>query len=250
MAAGAALAHRHTPIERALVIGAGVGISSVSLAGIDGISVDGYEINQTLKRVLRDYPDGTLHSAERDNIHWRWSDARTGLALDDTTYDIILSAPLQLKQAGSSLLLSTEYLRLVKSRLAPGGVLAIYSFEGEPEQAWLIQRTIAEHFKHRVSWARGTVTIASDQPIELTQHAFDLAIARPDKLFGEMRALDGRLRAEGAPAGLFGWYDGETAFPVMADQLITDDWPLVEYPAIAHKLVHAVPRNTNAENHD
>jgi predicted membrane-bound spermidine synthase len=226
MAFAGAMAHADPHPRRALVVGAGVGISSVCLAGIDGLQVDGYEINHTLRRVLDDYPSQTLFSLQSPRIDWRWMDARTGMALDPTRYDILLSAPLYLRQAGSSLLLSVEYLRLAKSRLAEGGVLVVYSNEGSEGQTRLIQRTLSEVFRYRVSWDDGTVTAAADHPIALTREALAARLTLPDHLYAEARTLDAERADDG---GLWGLYDGPGAEVDPTDRVISDDDPLVEY---------------------
>jgi len=237
MAFAAVVAHGERRPERALVIGAGVGISGVSLAGVRGLQIDGYEINHTLLRVLRDYPDQTLGSLAHPRLRWIWQDARTGLALDETAYDVILSAPLYLRQAGSSLLLSREYLRLVRSRLAPDGVLAVYSNEGSPAQTRLVQATLDALFVHRATWYDGLVTVASDRPLDLTRAQLDAMLARPDPLFAEARWLDSSMAEAG---GLYSWYDGDRYGGVLADRVITDDQPLVEYPELAERWVGTV----------
>ena len=243
MAATAVMAHGDDP-QRALVIGAGVGISSVTLEGVEGLAVDGYEINHTLLRVLEDYPAQTLGALDQPRIRWIWQDARTGLALDPTRSDVILSAPLPLRQAGSSLLLSTEYLRLVKSRLAPDGVLAVYSNEGSEAQTLLVHRTVAEHFRYQVTWYDGVVTLASDEPIHFSQAMLAERMQRSDRLYRELAGLDEQLRADGWDDGVWSWYDGPLEGGMVADEPITDDRPLVEYPQLAESLVHPVERTT------
>ena len=233
MAAAAVLAHREGPLERALVIGAGVGVSGVTLAGVDGLQVDGYEINTTLRRVLSDMPAQTLGALHHPQLHWIWQDARTGLALNTAQYDIILSAPLHLRQAGSSLLLSQEYLRLVKSRLKPDGVVAIYSNEGVDAQNHLIQRTVSEAFADRTTWHDGLVTVASDHPIVTDESHLLARMQSPGALFEQMRLLDRDERAQGRP-GLIGQWDGPSA-PAETTLSITDDWPLIEYPTVAEQ---------------
>jgi spermidine synthase len=234
MAFGSVMAHHDRAPREALVVGAGVGISSATLAGVEGLEVEGYEINHTLQRVLRDYPHRTMDVLSAPDIRWRWQDARTGMALDPKRYDILLSAPLYLRQAGSSLLLSVEYLRLAKSRLKEGGVLAVYSNEGSDAQTRLVQATLAEVFPHRVTWYDGVVTIASDRPVDVSREDLERALRRPDRLFQEARRLDEELRADG---GLYGWYDGDKYTKVLADQVISDDRPLVEYPDLADRWV-------------
>ena len=107
-------------------------------------------------------------------------------------------------------------------------------------QRLLVQRTLAELFAHRVSWYDGLVTICSDAPIEVDEAILDAWMARPDVLSQQMRVLDASLRAEGR-GGLIGLYDGADALPLVADRPITDDWPLLEYPALAEAIVEAVP---------
>lgn len=239
MATAAVVAHPGAP-RRALVIGAGVGITSATLAGVPGLQIDGYEINRTLRRVLEALPGQTLDALNQPQITWIWDDARTGLALNETRYDVILSAPLHLRQAGSSQLLSVEYLRLVKSRLNEDGVLAVYANEGEPAQALLVQRTLAEAFAYRVSWYDGLVTVASDRPITVTADTLAVWMQRDGQLAAEMRRLDAELIVQGY-GGLIGLYDGEQRLTEVAHHPITDDWPLLEYPALAERWVEAVP---------
>lgn len=234
MAFAAVMALEDPHPEDALVIGAGVGISGVTLAGVEGLHVDGYEINHTILRVLQDHPERTLNALTSPDIAWRWQDARTGMALDEKRYDVILSAPLYLRQAGSSLLLSREYLRLLKSRLREGGVVAVYSNEGSDAQTRLVQRTLSELFAYRVTWFDGLVTVASDSPIEVTEERLERRLKRPDRLYQEARLLDAQLSDEG---GLWGWYDGDATARVLADRPITDDQPLVEYPELAERWV-------------
>ncbi len=238
MAMAAVLAHEGAP-KRALVIGAGVGVSSVTLAGVQDLQVDGYEINHTLRRVLEAWPDRTLNALHHPQLRWIWQDARVGLALDETRYDIILSAPLHLRQAGSSMLLSEEYLRLVRSRLAPGGILAVYANEGEAAQALLVQRTLANLFPYRVAWYEGFVTVVSDRPIDVSPARIAARMAQGDRLAEEMRILDAELSADGGE-GIFGLFEGEPTAGLVADRPITDDQPLLEYPSLAESRVQAV----------
>jgi len=242
MAAAAVLAHPSPSPRRALVVGAGVGVSGVTLAGVNGLKVDGYEINRTLRRVLQAMPDLTLDALNHKSLRWIWQDARTGLALDETRYDIILSAPLHLRQAGSSQLLSREYLRLVKSRLEPGGVLAVYSHEGLPAQALLVQRTLADAFRHRTTWMDGMITVASDRPIRMDQALLERRMKREDTLYRQMRSLNKGMTMRGED-GVFSMWDGpDSGSGEVANISITDDWPLLEYPDVARALVRPVKR--------
>ena len=221
-------------------MGAGVGVSGVTLAVIFFKQKTAYEINRTLRRVLEALPDMTLGALNHKSLKWIWQDARTGLALDETRYDIILSAPLHLRQAGSSQLLSQEYLRLVKSRLQPGGVLAVYSHEGLPSQGLLVQRTLADAFRHRTTWLDGMITVASDRPIKMDRALFERRMKRPDLLYRQMESLNKGMSMRGEE-GVFSMWDGpDSGNREVANISITDDWPLLEHPEVARALVRAV----------
>jgi len=228
------------PLEDALVIGGGVGISATTIAGLEGVSVDTYEINTTLQDLLRERPEETLHSLDNPRIHWMWQDARSGLALNEKQYDLIMSAPLLLRAAGSSSLLSLEYLDLVKSRLRPGGVVVVYANEGWQEQYLLIQRTLAERFRYRVTWKDGLVTVCSDEPFQLTRRWLGARMAADDAFGAELARADVVARHDGWVGGLWGMYAGDEGVDWVADRPITDDDPLLEYPEIAEALVEGV----------
>jgi spermidine synthase len=105
------IAHPTGRIQRGCVIGLGTGISSATLAKLNSIvAVDTYEINPTLEYVLRPYRDGTLGILDNPKNRMLWRDARAGLALGSEQYDVVVTQPLYLKQAGSGLLNSREFL--------------------------------------------------------------------------------------------------------------------------------------------
>lgn len=240
MVVAAVLAHRDEPLHDALVVGNGIGITAVTLTKIDGLEVDAYEINRTLARLLADRPAGTLYSATHPRIRVRWQDGRSGLALDEKRYDLVISAPLHLRAAGSSNLLSREYFELVRSRLKPNGVVALYSQEGKPEQAEIIRATVRSVFAHSETFLGGVLTVASDAPIEITADAFRRRIAREDPLFREMATLDRLLRRQGQ-GRLIDRFDAKRLPTRPTLHLVTDDRPLVEYSAIAARLLARTP---------
>jgi spermidine synthase len=222
------------PMTDAMVVGNGVGLTATTLSRVNGLKVDTYEINHTFKRVLSNFPEGTLEVATNPQVNIMWRDARTGMALDPKSYDIIISAPLYLTQAGSSLLLSREYLTLAKSRLKPGGVFVMYSHEGVPEQALLIQHTVRKVFLHARTFFQGLVTVASDAPIEITEESIAARLERPDPFYREAAAVNRIL--EGRGTALHRMIDPiEELIPTR--YLVTDDHPLVEYPDVAARLM-------------
>ncbi|MEZ4281935.1 MAG: hypothetical protein R3F21_20215 [Myxococcota bacterium] len=236
MAVAGVLAHGDEPISDALVVGNGIGITAVTLTKIDGLDVDAYEINRTLETLLALEPARTLYSATHPRIRIRWQDGRSGLALDPKPYDLIISAPLHLRAAGSSNLLSREYLELVRSRLKPGGVVVLYSQEGRPEQAEIIRATVRSVFAHTVTFLDGVITVASDAPIEISQARLRERLEREDPLYREIAEFE-RFLARSKKGRLLERFDAEPLPVREGAPLITDDHPLVEYAGVAAKLL-------------
>jgi len=157
-------------VHDVLVIGLGAGITAATLAGVDQVeAVDVYEINRTLTQVLDAYPEGTLHVGTNPRVRILWRDGRTGLALNQKTYDLITQQPLYLKQAGSSTLLSREYLQLARSRLKPRGIMAVYANSaGNEEEGLLVRQTVHSVFPYCESFEHGYLILASESPIDLS----------------------------------------------------------------------------------
>ncbi|MBY0400823.1 methyltransferase [Myxococcota bacterium] len=236
MVVAGVLAHRDEPLEDALVVGNGIGITAVTLTRIEGLEVDAYEINRTLAKLLALEPARTLYSATHPRIRIRWQDGRSGLALDPKRYDLIISAPLHLRAAGSSNLLSREYLALARSRLKEHGVLVLYSQEGRPEQGELIRATVRSVFAYSETFLDGVLTVASDTPIEITAAKLRARLEQGDPLAREMADFDRMLRRS-RQGRLFDRFDSKR-LPVRATEYrITDDHPLVEYAEVTARLL-------------
>jgi spermidine synthase len=214
-----------------------VGLTATELTLIDGVRVDAYEINHTLKRVLEDYPAGTLNLLDNDRVNLIWQDARSGLALNPKKYDIIISAPLHLRQAGSSILLSREYLLLVKSRLKPGGVVALYSHEGAKVQSRLVRNTIRSVFPYSNTFLDGLIAVASDSPVRVEKGEILERLRSAGPIFEQVQVNESSrgksvLTAMDVPP--LEWR--------LFDLVVTDDHPLVEYPRMLRTIVQARSR--------
>jgi len=232
MVIAAYLSHSESPIGDALVVGSGVGLTATGLTLIDGVYVDAYEINHTLKRVLEDYPKETLNLLDNDRVNITWQDARSGLALNPKKYDIIISAPLHLRQAGSSILLSREYLLLVKSRLKQGGVVALYSHEGPRLQSRLVRSTVRSVFRYSSTFSDGIITVASDSPIRVDREDIIERLRTAGPIFEQVQMHE-RSNRKSVLAAM----DMPPLEWRLFDLVVTDDHPLVEYPRILRAIV-------------
>ncbi len=245
MAVAGVLAHGDEPLEDALVVGNGIGITAVTLTKVEGLQVDAYEINRTLAKLLALEPERTLYSATHPRIRIRWQDGRSGLALDPKRYDLIISAPLHLRAAGSSNLLSREYLALARSRLKPNGVMVLYSQEGRPEQGELIRATVRSVFAHSETFLNGVLTVASDAPIEITSETLRERLERDDPLSREIAEFD-RFLARSKQGRLLDRFDASRLPVRTSEYVVTDDHPLVEYATVAARLMAAAARDADA----
>jgi spermidine synthase len=234
------LAHPTGRIHDALVVGMGSGTTAATLAKYESIKVvDVYDINQTLKRVLELYPQGTLHVAENPKINIIWQDGRTGLALQSKKYDVITQQPLYLKQAGASILLSKEYFQLVSKRLKENGVFCVYA-NGTPEQALAVRQTAFEVFPHMLVLHKGYTLILSSTPLDFSQ-------TRLEALVNQKGALWNEIRQYSESVGKEKWQRyTEPSNLVLANSnvAIHDNFPIVEYPVHLRRILEAMDFKT------
>jgi spermidine synthase len=225
------------PVEEALVIGLGCGATAHVLSGMEELQIDVYDINGTLRRILDDFPEGTFGLTENEQVRIEWRDGRTGLALNPKQYDIITQQPLYLMQAGSGILLSREYFELVRSRLKPGGVFCAYTYDLENgSQSLLVRQTAQQVFRHCESFWNGWLIVASDEPLDLDPESWKHKRMRRNRLYAEIRAFDRTAPRRERPT-LFEACDHRQINWDSRGRIVTDDHPLVEYPAAAKRLV-------------
>lgn len=234
MAANPLVAHPAAENLDTLVIGLASGITARTLAISDRVRrVDAYEINAKLSKLFEDYPEGCLNVATNPKVQIYYEDGRTGLAIRKKQYDLITQAPLYLKQAGSSALLSVEYMRLVKRRLRDDGIFCVYC-RGTDAQAKVVRRTAKEVFPYTESCGNGYMILASGQPIVFDAERIDAFAA------GSADQFDRELQQYGTDT-LAMQLDRPRLASGVSQILVTDDHPIVEYPEILERLTSPQP---------
>lgn len=163
-------------------------------------------------------------------------DGRRFLHRSRETFDVItIDPPPPVEAAGSSLLYSTEFYDLLKTRLNPGGLLQQWTPPGEPMIESAIARALADSFPHVIAFrsfdGRGTHFTASMTPIAIpTVEDFLARLPEPARRdvvewnTGELRDVQTFIRTV-----LNGRVPMDHLLTADPDVVISDDRPFNEY---------------------
>ena len=132
--------------ERALVIGVGTGITAGAAASLFE-ETTGVEINPAVAAALPKFSEHNFSLLQQPKFKLVLDDGLSFLATTDHRYDAIISTVTSPLYFSSSKLYTLEFFQLAKSRLAPGGVYAMW-FDSRvtPEGAKIIFETIRQTF--------------------------------------------------------------------------------------------------------
>jgi predicted membrane-bound spermidine synthase len=121
----AALPLAHNPdAKRAAVIGIGTGLTTHTLLANLGLErVDTIEIEPAMAEAARGFAPRNSAAFADPRSHVLFDDAKTYFSTRNEQYDIIISEPSNPWVSGVSSLFTTEFYRLVRRYLKPGGVL-------------------------------------------------------------------------------------------------------------------------------
>ncbi len=212
-------------IDNAMIVGLGTGITAGTLAKSSQIKkIRSYEINRSIELIMREYPKQTLGILTNPKSEIIWQDARTGMALDEKKFQLISQQPLYLMQAGSSNLLSEEYLRLVSKRLTDNGIFLVYAnSKGNQAQKMVVRKTLENIFPYCMSFMKGYTYIVSRSPIIFTRESIERKLAADDdELIKEIKArmtIDEIMKLQDAPD------DSWKKCPIT----VKDNFPILEY---------------------
>lgn len=222
-------------IDKALVIGTGTGITVGTLAKYSYIDkIKTYDINQSIDLILTDFATGTLNIRNNPKVELIWEDARSGLSLSEEKYQLISQQPLYLKQAGSSNLLSEEYLKVIYNRLSEKGVFLVYANTlGNEAQKLVVQKTLNKVFPYCISFLDRYLYVVSKSPIVFTRESIQEKLEiENDDLIAEIKStysLEDIMKLKDQDN------DAWKACPIT----ITDDCPILEYPNELTKMSQA-----------
>lgn len=215
------------PIDDAMIIGLGTGITAGTLAKSSQIKkIRSYDINRSIELIMKAYPKQTLNILEDPKSEIIWQDARSGLALDEKKFQLISQQPLYLKQAGSSNLLSEEYLRLVSSRLTDDGIFLVYAnSQGNQAQKMVVRKTLESVFPHCMSFMGGYMYVVSRSPIVFSRESVEKKLSATDD------ALINEIKSHMSLEEIMKLHDAPDDSWKKCNITIRDDYPILEYPA-------------------
>jgi spermidine synthase len=180
MLLGAAGALLHPAPRRVFAVGVGSGGTPYGAAAVPEVrELRAVELVAPALAVLHQHaalrPDGAVALLLADPRVWMEAgDGRRALARSPAgSWDVIQADAIYPQTSHSGLLYSREYMELVRSRLAPGGLAVQWA------PSWAVVQTFVAVFPHVVLLRPANVLIGSDQPIPDARERLLQRLAEP-----------------------------------------------------------------------
>jgi spermidine synthase len=142
-------------LEKVFVVGFGTGVSAGELMALDGTrSVTVAEISPAVIEASPLFDSFNQGASRNPKLEVVVSDAYRALIRSGSTYDLIVSEPSNPWVSGVEMVYTKEFLEVVKSHLAPGGIYAqwMHQYETDDESVELVLRTYDAVFDHTTVW--------------------------------------------------------------------------------------------------
>ncbi len=170
--------------QRALVIGLGTGVTLGAVAAYPFERIDVAEISPSIVEAARLYYAGpSLGALDDPRTRLLLDDGRSVLLVGDEPYDLVTIELTSVWFAGASALYSEEFYRLVKRRLAPGGVLQqwVQLHHLRPRELGVVVRTLRRAFEHVALFEGGAqgILVASATPLVASRARLERLDALP-----------------------------------------------------------------------
>ncbi len=224
---------RADPPKATLVICLGMGTTFRSLASWE-VRTTAVELVPSVRDAFGFYFDDAPSVLARPHTQIVVDDGRRFLNRTNERFDLVtLDPPPPVEAAGSSLLYSVEFYRVLRARLSPGGVLQQWFPGGEEAILRAVANSVRQVFPHvkvfRSIEGSGYHFIASDRTLETP--AVDLAMSRmpPSATRDLMEWHPGREARDLWRDMLKQELDINTLTPRGSPLAVTDDRPFNEY---------------------
>jgi spermidine synthase len=231
----------------ALVIGMGTGITAGALTKYPDLRRQ--VVAELLPAVVRAAPlfQGNFAAGSVDSrLDIRLRDGRRELLQNPEEYDVITLEPPPPSAAGVVNLYSSDFYKLARSRLRPGGILAQWwplPTQNDEDSRSLV-RSFLDSFPYVSLWTteiHEMLLVGSNQPIELNVASMTARFNLP----GVREAL-GEVGISSLPALLAAWITGRPGLEQYVGDApaVTDDRPRIEYATWVRRgeFVRVLPR--------
>ncbi|MBI3448134.1 MAG: fused MFS/spermidine synthase [Acidobacteria bacterium] len=221
--------------RRALVIGWGSGATAGSMLTLPSLqTLRAVEIEPAVIEASHFFREFNHDPYGDPRLSLEINDARHALLVDDTTYDVIVSEPSNPWLSGPSRLFTREFFEIVRSRLAPDGILCqwVQLYGLDPDAYRALLRTLGSVFEDVVV-VKGspgdTLVMASPKRIR-----FDVARMAERMAIPSVAADLSRLQIADPETLLTRFRVGGRAMTAFAGvgPLNTDDNALIEFAAL------------------
>lgn len=221
----------HPAPQDVLIVGLGGGATAGALAQHAPRRMDIVELSDTVVEGARYFSHVNGDVLRRPNVRLTIDDGRNHLLLSNNKYDIVTADVIHPRNAGSAVLYSYEYYRLVRGALKPGGIMAQWLEDrgDNPDnevQRKLMARTFLAAFPHVTLWVFGALMLGSEEPIDTSLAAMESRWEQRD--LGRLLAGSGFDSPE-ALRSLQVLSDAELRAWAGEGPIMTDDHPYVEY---------------------
>ena len=198
--AGFALAQLlHTPRrERALVIGYGTGASAHAVQAAGFAELEIVELSADIVRLADRHFAAVNHGVtSRPGVRTYVTDGRNFLLLQPRTYDLISMEISSIWFAGAASLYNSEFYRLARARLAPGGVLQqwLQLHHIRPEDVLFVVGSVRSEFRFVWIYLLGGqgIIVATNDPQARPDAAHLRALEQSPGLHELLVLYDGHL---------------------------------------------------------
>lgn len=214
---------------RTAVIGHGSGMTLESILAEGARSVEVIEIEEAVLAASRWFHRPDADPLDDPRVRVILEDGRTHLAVSRALYDVIVSEPSNPWVAGNNNLFTLEFYRLVRSRLAAGGVFVqwVQLYELSPQTLASLLTTFRSVFPEAYVF----LTLASDLVLVATPPGASARMDRAGAPGSPAERNPLRLDPRRAAASHYACMLSELPEQLLRGPRNTDDRPIVEYRA-------------------
>ena len=242
----------HPSPDRVAVIGLGSGATVSATATFDAKEIDVFEINPEVVTASAYFAQATREPLKDPRVHLLVGDARNYFLASRKKYDVIISEPSNPWIEGEGFLFTRDFYRLVRKRLAPGGVFTqwIGAYDLIPDDLNVLLRTMHEVFPHTQIWSEeggsDIFIIGSDERVSVDYRRMREHMEKPvvSSDFAFIGQYAERQQFEG-PDLLLSFFVaeiGDLEEHIAGAGVSTDDRPVIEFRA-GRNRIKSTPNN-------